>query len=93
MGPSRGDRVAEIVLFVIFIAIPVVRPIKRAVQVRSPTSVLVAVLCVLLEIVLVMAILHLRRQRQITEEEMTREIDKAMGTPSDDPRQMGRYVP
>jgi hypothetical protein len=37
--------------------------------------------------------LSLRKRRKVTEAEMLDRIDKAMGKPSDDPRQMARYVP
>jgi hypothetical protein len=34
----------------------------------------------------------LRKRRKVTEAEMIRRIDKAMGKPSDDPRQMARFM-
>lgn len=45
------------------------------------------------QLILMAAATWLSRKRHITEAERMRQIDKAMSEPSDDPRQMARWVP
>jgi hypothetical protein len=82
-GPSKAERRAEVVLGVL----TVVGVIIFALWAQSLLSIIFAsVLTVLMSLAFV-------RSRRINEEEMIRRQDAAMGKPSDDPKEMARWVP
>jgi len=53
-----------------------------------------SVLAVLFAVfVIVLLLISLLRSRRLSEEEMMRRQDKAIGNPKDDPNEMARWVP
>jgi hypothetical protein len=83
IGPSKAERIAEVVLCVL----GMVGVVIFAVWSRSIFSIIfAAVMTVLLPF-------SLLRSRKLREGEIIRRQDQAMGKPSDDPREMARYVP
>jgi Flp pilus assembly protein TadB len=82
-GPTKAERIIEVVLCAIF----VVMAIALAAWQRSVILMIFAVaVAVLLPFSLV-------RSRKLGEDEMIRRQDKAMGKPTDDPREMARWAP
>ncbi len=83
IGPSKAERIAEIVLC----ALGIMGSIIFALYSRSLLSIIFATS------VTVLLPLSLLRSWKLSDEEMIRRQDRAMGKPSDDPRQMARWVP
>jgi hypothetical protein len=84
-GPSKAERVAEIVISVVIVIVPMV----LAIWLRSFLITISAIAAA----VLIIAGYWRRRKLRLSEEEAIRRIDQAMGKPSDDPRHMANLVP
>ena len=82
-GPTRAERIIEVVLCAICVGVA----IGLAAWQRS------AILIIFAVVVTVLISFSLSRSRKLSEEEMLRRQDKAMGKPTDDPREMARWVP
>jgi hypothetical protein len=82
-GPTKPERVAEVALCVICVAVA----IALAAWHRSGIMIVVAAA------VSVLIPLSLVRSRRLGEEELIRRQDKAMGKKKDDPSEMARWVP
>jgi len=82
-GPSTAERVIGYALSAICIAVV----IALAAWQRS------VMLMIFAAVVTVLIPFSLFRSRKLSEEEMLRRQDKAMGQPTDDPREMARWVP
>jgi hypothetical protein len=82
-GPSKAERRAEVILG----ALTIVGVIILALWARSLLSVIFA------SIVTVLMSIAFIRSRRISEEEMIRRQDVAIGKPSEDPKEMARWVP
>jgi hypothetical protein len=82
-GPSAAERVIGYSLSVICVVVV----IALAVWQRS------VILMIFAAVVTVLIPFSLFRSRKLGEEEMLRRQDKAMGKPTDDPREMARWVP
>jgi hypothetical protein len=83
IGPSKAERITEVVLC----AFGIVGVIIFAAWSRSLFSIIFAAVMMLL------LPFSLIRSRRLGEEEIIRRQDRAMGKPSDDPREMARWVP
>ena len=82
-GPSKAERGAEVVLGVL----SVVGVIIFALWARSLFSIVFAsIMTVLMTVAFI-------RSRRISEAEMIRRQDLAMGKAKDDPKEMARWVP
>ena len=82
-GPTKAARAIEVALC----AVCVVVVIALAAWQRS------VILMIFAAGVAVLVSFSLVRSRKLGEDEMIRRQDKAMGKPSDDPREMARWVP
>ena len=82
-GPSKAERIAEVVICSICITVAV----GLAGWYPSLLSIAFA------SVVTILLLISLVKSHWRSEEEMMRQIDKAMGKPSDDPREMARWVP
>ena len=82
-GPTRAERGTEVALCVICVVVA----IGLAAWQRS------LILMIFAAVVTVLIPISLVRSRKLGEEEMIRRQDKAMGKPTDDPREMARWVP
>ncbi len=82
-SPTKAERVTEVVICVICVVVA----IAIAAWQRS------MFLMIFAEVVTVLVPFSLVRSRRLGEEEMMRRQDKAMGKPTDDPREMARWVP
>jgi Flp pilus assembly protein TadB len=82
-GPTKAERVIEIALCLICVAVA----IALAAWQRSVIMMFFAVA------VTVLVPLSLVRSRRLGEEEMIRRQDKAMAKTKDDPNEMARWVP
>jgi len=82
-GPTKAERAIEVALC----AVCVVVVIALAAWQRS------VILMIFAAGVAVLVSFGLVRSRKLGEDEMIRRQDKAMGKPSDDPREMARWVP
>ncbi len=82
-GPTKAERIVEVALC----AICVVVAIALAAWQRS------VILIIFAAAVAVLVPFSLVRSRKLGEDEMIRRQDKAMGKPTDDPREMARWVP
>lgn len=84
VGPIKAARITEIVIGVLLI----IGVISFAVFSRSLWSIIVAIA------VTVLLSVSFLRSRKLSEEEMIRRQDQALGKAgSDDPREMARWVP
>jgi membrane protein implicated in regulation of membrane protease activity len=84
-GPSRAERVVEIVIGIIIVVVL----LALAVWLRSLFITIFAITA----IVLIIAGYCRRRKLRLNEEEAIRRINQAMGKPPDDPRHMANFVP
>ena len=82
-GPTKAKRIIEVALCAIFVVVG----IALAAWQRS------VILIIFAAAVAVLVPFSLVRSRKLGEDEMIRRQDKAMGKPTDDPREMARWVP
>jgi hypothetical protein len=82
-GPTKAERIIEVVLCAIFVVVA----LALAAWQRS------VILMIFAAAVAVLLPFSLVRSRRLGEDEMIRRQDKAMGKPTDDPREMARWVP
>jgi chromate transport protein ChrA len=82
-GPTKAERIIEAVLCAIFVVVAIV----LAAWQRS------VILIIFAAAVAVLVPFSLVRSWKLGEDEMIRRQDNAMGKPTDDPREMARWVP
>ena len=83
-GPIKDDRIAEVMTG----ALTILGVIVVAIWDKSVLSIIFAA-----AVVTALIVVAFIRSRGISEEEMVRRQDLAMGKPSDDPKEMARWVP